>query len=88
MKPENPIGATCRDCGKAPATIIFYLDPETFVGTFCYDCFQAWLEEASRSKRITEDQLTEIVMSMAAHLSEEQQRLLLLALEALKGDSN
>ena len=88
MKPENPIGAACRDCGKVPATIIFYLDPETFVGAFCYDCFEAWLVDARRSERITKEQLTEIVMSMAAHLSEEQQRLLLLALEAPKGDSN
>lgn len=89
MKPENPIGATCRDCGKVPAiSIVFYLDPDTFIGAFCYDCFEVWLTEARRSKRITEEQAIDIVMSIAANLSEEQQRLLLLALEAPKGASN
>lgn len=82
MKPENPIGAACQVCGKVPAiSIVFYLDPDTFIGVFCCKCLADWLVEARRSERITKEQLTEIVMS-------EQFNLLLQTLEALKGDPN
>jgi hypothetical protein len=85
----EPQPSPCRECGKAPATICFFLDPDTFVGMFCYDCFEAWLSEALRTGRITKEQLVSIAMSAADNLSEEKHLLLIKAMEELKkGDSN
>ena len=31
LKKQTTTGAACRDCGKIPATICFYLDRETWL---------------------------------------------------------
>ena len=90
LKKQTTTGAACRDCGKVPAAICLYVDPD-LIGTFCPDCCFAWLLEALRSKRITMQQLTDSCKSLIDEMPEEQLLRLYVAFAnegLIKGDSN